>query len=100
VAGSRLELSFDLAAIIVAYVVLRIAAKRLGGWLAGRAAPDEGGDPGFGLSSPGVVGIAIALNALQAGAGLAATKTLFAIVVVGSLGSELVSLLMLRAEGT
>ena len=99
VAGSRLELSFNLAGIIVAYVVLRIAAKRLGGWLAGRAAPDEGGDPGFGLSSPGVVGIAIALNALQAGAGLAATKTLFAIVVVGSLGSELVSLLMLRAEG-
>jgi hypothetical protein len=98
VAGSRLALSFDLAGIIVAYVVLRIAAKRVGGWIAGRAAQDDSADPGFALSSPGVVGIAIALNVLQAGGGVAAGKTLFAIVVVGSLASELLSLLMLRRE--
>jgi hypothetical protein len=99
VAGSRLEVSVDLVGLIVAYVVLRIAGKRVGGWLAGRAAPDElSVDPGFALSSPGVVGIAIALNVLQAGAGSAASTTLFALVIVGSLGSELLSLLISRRE--
>jgi ribulose 1,5-bisphosphate synthetase/thiazole synthase len=38
------------------------------------------------------------LNVLQAGGGVAAGKTLFAIVVVGSLASELLSLLMVRRE--
>ena len=99
VAGARLEVSITLVGLIVAYVVLRLAGKRVGGWLAARAAPSDGIDPGFSLSSPGVVGIAIALNVLQAGTGSATSRMLFAIVVVGSLGSELLSLLISRREG-
>ncbi len=100
VAGSRLEISIDRVGLVVAYVVLRLAGKRVGGWLAARAVPHGPPvDPGFSLSSPGVVGIAIALNVLQANGGSAASKTLFAVVVVGSLGSELLSLLISRREG-
>jgi hypothetical protein len=99
VAGARLTISIDLVGLVVAYVVLRLAGKRVGGWLAARVASGERSlDPGFSLSSPGVVGIAIALNILQAGSRSDASTTLFAIVVVGSLGSELVSLLISRRE--
>jgi hypothetical protein len=45
-----------------------------------------------------VVGIAIALNVLQAGGGSPASTTLFAIVVAGSLASELLSLVISRRE--
>jgi hypothetical protein len=100
VAGSRLELSTNLVGLVIAYVVLRLAGKRVGGWLAGRAAPADAPDPGFSLSSPGVVGVAIALNVLQAGGESPTGRTLFAIVVAGSLGSELLSLLISRREGT
>jgi hypothetical protein len=100
VAGSRLEISIDRVGLVVAYVVVRLAAKRVGGWLAARAVPHGPFvDPGFSLSSPGVVGIAIALNVLQANGGSAASKTLFGVVVVGSLGAELLSLLISRREG-
>lgn len=99
VAGSRLSLPIDLVGVAIAYVVMRLAGKRLGGWLADRAAPPaSSGDPGFSLSSPGVVGIAIALNVLQAGDGSVASTTVFSIVVAGSLGAELVSLLIARRE--
>jgi hypothetical protein len=99
VAGARLTISIDLVGLVVAYVVLRLAGKRVGGWLAARVASGERSlDPGFSLSSPGVVGIAIALNVLQAGSRSDASTTLFAIVVVGSLGSELLSLLISRRE--
>jgi hypothetical protein len=99
VAGSRLQLSTDRVVLVVAYVVLRLAGKRVGGWLAGRAAAQAPPiDPGFTLSSPGVVGIAIALNVLQAGLGAATSTTLFTIVVAGSLGAELLSLLISRRE--
>ena len=105
VAGARLEIPVGLVGLIIGYAVVRLAGKRLGGWIAGRAA--SGGaaddlafspDPGFSLSSPGVIGIAIALNVLQAGGGSAASRTLFAIVVAGSLASELLSLLISRRE--
>jgi hypothetical protein len=99
VAGARLEISIDRVGLVVAYVVLRLAGKRVGGWLAARAVPHGPSvDPGFSLSSPGVVGIAIALNVLQANAGSAASTMLFAVVIVGSLGSELLSLLISRRE--
>jgi CPA2 family monovalent cation:H+ antiporter-2 len=104
VAGARLEVPARLVGLVIAYAVVRLAGKRLGGWLAGRGLRSAGSDaaaapdPGFSLSSPGVVGIAIALNVLQAGDGSAASTTLFAVVVAGSLGAELISLLISRRE--
>jgi uncharacterized membrane protein YhaH (DUF805 family) len=104
VAGARLEIPVGLVGLIIGCAVVRLAGKRLGGWIAGRAASRRAvdlassPDPGFSLSSPGVVGIAIALNVLQAGGGSPASTTLFAIVVAGSLASELLSLVISRRE--
>jgi len=97
VAGARLDFSRDLVWLVVAYVVLRLAGKVVGGWLAGRvAARDLPRDLGFHLASPGVVGIAFALNVLQASSRADTATTVFAIVLAGSMGSELLSLVALR----
>jgi hypothetical protein len=50
-------------------------------------------DLGRRLVSPGVIAIAFALNALQASPA-PATGALLAVVVIGSLGSELLALLV------
>jgi hypothetical protein len=93
VAGARLEFSANLMRLAAAYVVLRTAGKLLGGWLAGRTARDLPRDLGLSLIAPGVAAIAIALDAGQA-LSLSDRETLFAIVLVGSLGSELLSILL------
>jgi hypothetical protein len=100
VAGSRMTFSAGLAGLVIAYVVLRTAAKLVGGWLAATAvAPELPREVGFHLASPGIVGIAFALNTLQARGDLAIASTLFTIVVAGSLASDLLSLLASRREG-
>ncbi len=83
-----------LALLVPIYVLFRLAGKVAGGWIAGRIATDH--RPirvGLYLVSPGMIAVALALNVLQAGetdrAGL-----LLATVVTGSLGSELISLLV------
>ena len=48
--------------------------------------------------SPGIVGIAFALNMLQARGDLDIASTVFAIVVAGSLASDVLSLLASRRE--
>jgi hypothetical protein len=97
VAGARLELSTPLAGLVVAYMAFRMAGKLAGGWLASVVAmPALPRDVGLSLISPGVVGIAIALNVFQA-LGMAETSaSLFMIVTAGSLGSEVLSLLISR----
>lgn len=94
VAGARLDLSTGAAGLAVVYVACRIAGKLAGGWLASRlAGRDLSRGLGLSLIPPGVVGIAMALNMLQArGEGDAATTMVVTIVVAGSIGSELVSL--------
>ncbi len=92
VAGGRLELTSGLWGLVIAFVVLRLAGKLAGGWIAGRAAPELPGDLGFRLSAPGVAAVAIALDASQAQGGPEAA-TMFAIVIAGSLGSELISVM-------
>jgi hypothetical protein len=97
VAGSRLELSTEWWGVVVAYIVLRTIGKLVGSRLAGRVAGRRlPGDVAFSLSAPGVVGIAIALNVLQAGDASMPGATIFSIVIAGSLGSDLLSLFGLR----
>jgi hypothetical protein len=98
VAGARLELNALLWGLVAAYVIFRIAGKFAGAWAAGRIAPGLPGDLGFRLIAPGVAAVAIALDARQAQAGSDA-HTLFAIVIAGSLGSELLSLVAARRPG-
>lgn len=91
VAGAQVTFSADLVAIAVTYVLLRTAGKLLGGWAAkvssGLALPDIG----LHLTSPGIFGVAFAMNAVRAfGADLSALVT---IVVLGTIGSQLVSAL-------
>ena len=92
VAGGRLDLAPNLWGLVIAFVVLRLVGKLAGGWIAGRAAPELPGDLGFRLSAPGVAAVAIALDASQAQGGPEAA-TMFAIVIAGSLGSELISVM-------
>jgi len=99
VAGSRVTFSAGVAGLVLAYVILRTGAKLVGGWLASAVvAPELPRDVGFHLTSPGIVGIAFALNALQARGDLPIASTLFTVVVAGSLASDALSLLALRRE--
>ena len=91
VAGARLELSGDVAALALAaaYVLCRAVGKAIGAAAARRTV--VGSLPrgyGWSLLSPGVVGRAFALNLLQVSGEVARASTLFAIVLVGSLVSE------------
>jgi len=97
-AGARVTVTPGLAALAVAYVLFRIVGKVVGGWFAGRvAAPVRPVHLGVRLISPGVIGIAFALNALDAGPPDIGERVL-AVVVIGSLLSELFSLLVHPAE--
>jgi hypothetical protein len=94
VAGAHLEFSTGLAGFVAAYIVFRTAGKLVGGWLTLAIAQPAGpGGLGLSLLSPGLVGIAFALDALLArGDTSNVTTTPFMIVVAGSLGSELLAL--------
>lgn len=96
VAGARLRLAHEVLALVGAYVAFRTAGKLLGGWVASAVARSLPGDFGLSLTAPGVVGVAIALNLLQAHGELAAATTLFAVVVVGTLALELLSAVAVR----
>ncbi len=90
-AGAQVSFSPDIAAVAVAYVLFRTAGKLLGGWLAGRVAGIPLPDIGLHLTSPGVFGVAFAMNAARAfGSDVA---PLVAIVVIGTVGSQLASAL-------
>lgn len=89
VAGARADLSPQLLALGVAYLVLRIAGQLAGGVVAGRIAQvDAPRDLVPRLLLPGVFGVAFALN-LDSGGTTA--STLLAVVVVGTIASELVA---------
>lgn len=93
VAGARLEPRMDLVGLAAAYVVFRVVGKLAGGWLASSTvARDLPRSLGFSLMSPGVLGMAFALNVLQT-PGIDGAGILFTIVIVGSLGAELLSVI-------
>jgi hypothetical protein len=93
VAGARADLSLWTLALGAGYVVLRIAGRLAGGMLArpiaGVNAPR---DLGLHLLPPGVFGVAFALNAVSVAG--ADASMLLAAVVAGTIGSELVAVLL------
>ena len=98
-AGAHVTIVPALAVIVPVYLLFRIVGKVAGGWIAGRIAGHE--HPmrvGLYLVSPGMIAIALALNVVQAG-GPERAGLLLAAVIAGSLGSELLSLLVHPREG-
>jgi hypothetical protein len=96
VAGARLNLSIEAWAFALVYVICRTAGKLGGGWCAGRLVADQPlRDVGISLLPPGVVGIAFALNTLQADA---ASSFALAVVILGSVASELLTLVVRAQE--
>jgi hypothetical protein len=92
VAGARAELSLISLGLGASYLVLRLLGQLAGGLVAGRiAGAPEPADLVLRLLSPGVFGVAFALNAAGAQAGL---SLLLDTVVIGTIGSELVAPLL------
>ena len=97
IAGARVGFTPILFGLAVVYLVLRITGKVVGGRLARRVVPSELPSPvGLGLASPGIVGIAFALNVWETGSDGAAL--VLAVAVAGSFGSEVLSLLVRPPE--
>lgn len=92
IAGARVEASLTIAILSVAYVLFRLIGKLAAGWVAAHMAALGGrSNLGVYLLSPGVIGVAFALNAVHVWPGGAGTR-LLSVVVFGSIVSELLSL--------
>ena len=90
VAGAQTDFSLSSSALAVAYVLVRTGGKLLGGALALRLARTEHlPHLGLYLVSPGVFGVALALNIVRSAG--ADANALLSIVVLGTIGSEVVS---------
>jgi hypothetical protein len=90
VAGAQTTFSPEIVVLAASYVILRTAGKLLGAWFARRvAARALAGDFALHLTSPGIFGVAFAMNAFRGiGPELSA---LLAAVVIGTVGSQLVA---------
>jgi hypothetical protein len=99
VAGAHLELWVDALVLAFVYLLCRTAGKLAGSWWVLRSIP-RAGSPHLGLTlvSPGVIGVALALNALQVSGEPWRPGTLLAVVVIGSLSSELLSIVVRAPE--
>lgn len=97
VTGARVDLPPPWALFGLAFLLVRTVAKLVAGWaatrVAGAAAPRN---LGMALLSPGVVGIAFALNASRATGPDGAV--VLAVATVGAIGSELVAALVRPRE--
>jgi hypothetical protein len=93
VAGARADLSSWTLALGVSYVVLRVGGQLAAGIVARRVVGTKAlHDLGFHLLPPGVFGVGFALNAVSVVG--ADASMLLAAVVVGTIGSELVAILL------
>jgi hypothetical protein len=93
VAGARADLSSVTLALGVAYAVLRVAAQSTAGHVARRVAGLKAlRDLDLHLLAPGVFGVGFALDAVNVVG--ADASMLLAVVVVGTIGSELVAVLL------
>jgi len=95
--GARVDLPLAWAGLGLAFLLLRTAAKLAGGWAAARLGADAAPrDLGVALLSPGILGIAFALNALRATGPDGAL--VLAVVVVGAVGSDALAALVRPRE--
>jgi hypothetical protein len=96
-AGARLDLTAGLAVVAVAYIALRAAGKIAGAVLIRRTLLRElPADIGSRLLAPGLVAVALAMDARHADGDAGWTATLLTIVAAGSIGSELLAALVRR----
>jgi hypothetical protein len=89
VAGARVVVAPGIVTLAIVYIALRLIGKAAGGgcaWFVGRNLPSASG--AF-RTSPGLVGIAIAVNLLQAH--VESSAMVCAVVIAGTLGSGLLS---------
>lgn len=100
VAGAQLQPSAEVLGFVAVYVVCRSAGKIAGGWLVGRAlVRDVPADFGRRLIAPGVIAVAFAVGVLQAAADSNAARMLLTVAAIGSLGSELLSVMTYPRRG-
>jgi hypothetical protein len=98
VAGARADFSPATLALGVFYVVLRVAAQLAAGAVARRVVPvDAPRDLGLHLLPPGVFGVGFALNGVSVVGPDA--SLLLAVVVAGTIGSELAAVLLPPRSG-
>jgi hypothetical protein len=89
-AGARTGSLGDASAVAAAYLLLRAVGKLLGPWMALRATRAPLPDAlGLLLLSPGVFGVAFALNAVRSAGPQA--EPLLGIIVLGTLASQLLA---------
>jgi hypothetical protein len=100
VAGARFSAPPGWLMLVVAYVALRTIGKLLAGRVSGLWIAGVPRDAGVLLVAPGVVGVALALNASRFHEDSVHSALLFAIVVAGSVVSELLSLVVTRKDAT
>ena len=87
VAGARMGSSA--LPVVAAYLLLRTVGKLLGGWIVRRTMPDGlPDDLGLLLVSPGIFGVAFAMNTVRAAG--PQTDPLLGIVILGAIGSQLI----------
>lgn len=98
VAGARFGVAPGWLALAVVYVAFRSAGKMFAGRMSSMWITGVPRDAGVMLLAPGVVGIALALNASRFYGDSSQSALLFAIVVAGSIASEVVSLLVARKD--
>src|SRR5262245_22690561 len=89
VAGARTHVSPQILGLILAYPILRTVGKLAGAWLARRVTkPMLPDDLGLALVAPGIFGIAFSVNVVRAAGPV--TDPLLAVVVIGSIVSQLI----------
>jgi hypothetical protein len=95
VAGARLSMSAESAGLAAGYAVLRLGGKLAAARVVRHLAPGLPQDAGIALAGPGLAALAIALDVLQT-RGTQEAAEMFAVVVLGSLGGELLARAMWR----
>jgi hypothetical protein len=97
VAGAKLHVGMTLIGLITLYVLCRLAGK-FAGRLLGRRFVEQHEPHEVSPLSPGIVGVAFALNVVQVRPQDEIAITLFTVVVLGSLASDLASLVIREPE--